>query len=411
MRPIDANTLNALSGSRAGDKITIYCWYDGRLAVPDPLPVSAWSFSWDIDRQVQSFNLTVTDADGKLAPWLLEDPLGVGGARLQVRYDVGGAGSINLGWYRIVASNPDERWHSYVIDEAGRVNADSPIPNGKKLVMVPGGASIDLTAYDVAQIAKMDRLLAPESPQGESPTIIGEIKRLLSDIAPVVTAAGVVDRAVNRTLVYEVERLDAVQDLCKRISCDYRMNGDGQFEIYPLAAQEPVAVLRGGPEGLLVKVDRSQKIDGLYNQFVADGTMETTNPDGTTQRVPIRGIATVTTGPLRYGGPHGRVPKFYESPMLINQNDCDSYAREMMLTQLSGLTVDLKVVALPLPHLQQGDFVQIGNPVVNGQEVQLVGRVKTMDLDSFGMTADEMPLTVQCSYSDVQTVIGGVDRG
>jgi hypothetical protein len=410
MRQIDSNTLNALAGSRAGDQVVAYVWYAGSLAYPDPLPVTSWGFSWDITRQVQRFDCVVADPDGKLTPWLLEDPLGVGGSRLQVRWDVGAAGSVNMGWYRIAGSVPEERWHSYIITESGRVNPDSPIPPDKKLVMVTGGATISLSAYDFALIAKKDELLAPESPPAGA-TIVSEIKRLMRDIAPVSTAAGVVDRAVSPSLVYEKDRLDAVQDLCNRISCDYRMNGDGQMEVYPLAQQAPVAVLRGGPEGMLVKVDRAQDMEGLYNRFVVDGTRKVTGPDGSTLDIPVRGLAEITAGPLSVNGPHGRVPKAYSSRMITSQQDADDYALEMMQTQIAGLTVDLKVIALPLPHLQQGDWVQVGNPVVNGQEATLTGRVKAMDLRSNGTAPDRMTLTVQCSYADVQAVIGGIDRG
>lgn len=119
---MDANTLNALTGSRSGDGVTVWVWYDGQLALDEPLPVDSWSADWDTTRQVQQFNLSVSDTDGKLAPWLLEDPLGVGGALLQVTYQVGGAGTVNLGWYRIGQSQPVEHWHSYTIDDFGNVH-------------------------------------------------------------------------------------------------------------------------------------------------------------------------------------------------------------------------------------------------------------------------------------------------
>lgn len=406
MRVIDDNTLNALKGSRAGDKLTVYAWYNGRLSYPDPLPIAKWDMDWDIGRQLQKFSCTVADKEGELAPWLLEDPLGVGGGLLQVRYDVGGAGTINMGWYRIAGSAPSERWHSYLIDSKGYVNADSPIPTGKELVYVSGGATIAVTAYDLALNAKNDRLLAPESPPagGAAPTVVSEIQRLMRDTAPVVTVTGVSDRTVSRNIVYERERLDAVQDLAKRIFCDYRMNGDGQMEIYPVTQQAPVAVLQGGPEGLLVKVDRSQSIDGLYNRAVVDG-LDDSDP---AHSIPIRSVAQIDSGPLSVYGPHGRIPEFYSSNMISSQTDADNYAETMIATQLSGLTVDLRVTALPLPYLQQGDWVRVGNPVVNGKPVDLVGKVKTMNLQQGdGLAAGPMELTVQCSYWQVQSAIGG----
>lgn len=406
MRPIDQNTLNALTGSRSGDGITVYVWYGGQLAYPDPLPVSAWQMDWDVTRQIQTLSLDVTDKDGKLAPWLLEDPLGAGGSRLQVIYRVGGAGVVNMGWYRITNPKPAETWRRYVIDAAGQVNIDSPIPNGKAHVLIPGGATVKVTADDLGIIIANDQLLAPDSPQGASPTILSEIRRLLADRVPVVTAAGVVDRAVNATLIYQQDRLNTVQDLCSRIGCAYRMNGNGQFEVYPLATQTPAWTIKGGAEGVLVDVNRSQSITGLYNVFITNGTATVNG-----QQVPVRGVAQISAGPLRAGGPHGNYPTFYTSTMLTTQAECNAYAITMRDTQLAGLTMDLAVTCLPNPALQEGDWVTVANPVVNGQTATLNGKVKTMSLKSAGTSVDRMALTVQCSYTDVQAAIGGVYRG
>jgi hypothetical protein len=411
VRLIDSNTLNALNGSRAGDRITVYAWYNGQLAYPDPLPVSAWSMDWDATRTVQTMTLDVTDKDGKLAPWLLEDPLGVGGTRLQVTYQVGGAGTINMGWYRITQSAPAETWRAYIINNAGQINTDSPIPNGKSLAVIPGGATIHLTADDLGVVIGNARLLAPDSPQGSAPTILSEIRRLLTDIVPVATTAGVTDRAVNKTLIYQQDRLAAVADLCSRITCDYRLNGNGQFEVYPITAQAPVWAVKGGPEGALVQVARDQKIDTLYNIFVAQGTATVTKPDGTTQQVPIQSIAQITTGPLRVNGPHGNYPTFYSSTMLTTQAECDAYAQTMRDTQLHGLTTDLQVTCLPNPAIQQGDWVTVASPVVNNQTVTLAGKVKTMHLASNGNSVAPMTLTVECTYADVQAALGTVNRG
>jgi hypothetical protein len=355
--------------------------------------------------------LDVTDRDGSLAPWLLEDPLGVGGTRLQVTYQVGGAGVVNLGWYRIAESLPNETWRSYIVDSAGQVNTDSPIPTGKALTVISGGATIHLTADDLGLLISNARILAPGSPQGPSPTIVGEIRRLLADIVPVVTTAGVTDRAVNTSLVYTDDRLAAVADLCSRISCDYRMNGNGQFEIYPVTPQAPVWTVKGGPEGALVQVGRDQKITGLYNVFIANGTGTVTKADGTTQQVPLQSIAQITAGPLRVNGPHGNYPTFYTSTMLTTQAECDAYAATMRDTQIRGLTTDLTVTCLPHPALQQGDWVTVASPVVNGQTVTLNGKVKTMHLQSAGTTVAAMVLTVECTYADVQAALGKVNRG
>lgn len=394
MRPIDDDTERALSGSRAGDRLVVWCWYGGRLAVEEPLPVSAWGLSGDTGRKAASLSLSVDDPSGELAPWLLEDPLGVGGARLQCTYIVGGAGSIPLGWYRITRSEPSEQWRAYLIDEGGTVTPDTPVPDGKRLAVVPGGASVSVSADDLAVVLDLDRLIAPESPPA-SATVVSEIQRLCAGILPVKVSAGITDVGVSEQLVYDGQtpRLEAIQDLAARVSAGVRLDGDGFLNVYPVTS-EPVAVLKGGPEGLLVRVDRSQDISGLYNRFIVDGTADSERP--------VRAVADVAAGPLRVGGPHGTVPKFYSSQLIATQDQAEEYAKELRDTQLAGLTTDLKVTCAPLPHLEVGDWVSVFNPVVDGRVVSLDGRVVALSLRGGADGTQAMDLTVQCSYTAVQ---------
>lgn len=403
MRTIDDATVNALNGSRQTDTITVYNWYGGTPVSEDPLPISSWSLDYDVGRQIQTFSCTVADKDGKYVPWLLEDPLGVGGAELQVIYNVGGAGSVNMGWYRITAPDPEDRWRHYIIDEAGTVNVDSPIPNGKRSAFASSGSTIQIAAADRAINIKNNKLLSPSSPKIGTPTAISEITRLTEDIVSVVTASGVVDEAVSKRMIYERERLDAVEDLCSLIACAYRMNGDGMLEIYPLEQAVSQWHIRGGPEGVLVRVRHGQQLDGLYNVFVAEGT--------TAAGHPVRGIARITEGPLRVDGPHGTyVTPPFESPALDSQARVNLHAARMRDTFLRGLTVDLQITCLPHPGLQQGDLVTVAAPVVNGRVVELKGRIKRMLLASSGTTVSPMELTVECPYNEVQAVIGGINR-
>lgn len=400
MREIDGNSLRALWGSRPADTLRVYAWYEGELSWDDPLPITSWSFSWDITRQVQTMSLTVEDSTGELAPWLLEDPLGVGGARLQVMYDIGGAGTVNMGWYRITNSAPDELWRGYIIDNLGQINRNSFVPNNKMQVFATGGATIQLQAADLGIHIKNNRLVAPQSPPGVAPTAISEIRRFVHNVCPVKVLPGVTDAAVNKKTIYEVERLDAIEDLCNLIGAAYRMNGDGFLEVYPVAEQTPVWQIQGGADGAMLKVNREQSIDGLYNAFIAEGTTEGDAPR------PIRGVAYISDGPLRHNGPHGSYPTFYNSSMITTQAQANAYAKTMRDTQLRGLRTELLVSCLPHPALQQGDWVTVASPIVNRQIVTLNGRVKKMDLTSGG----PMSLVVDCSYTDVQRIMSAVVR-
>jgi hypothetical protein len=403
LRTLDTNTTNTLAGSRPGDTITVWCWYGGHLAFPDPLPINSWGLSYDTTRQIQTLDIEVDDPDGTKAPWLLEDGLGVAGSKLQVFYNVGGASSIPYDWFRISKSVPKERWRSYVITNQGVKNVDSQIPSGQSLKFASGGASVKIKAETLPRNIAISKFLAPVSPAAGSPTVVSEVKRLLTDIMPVTVAAGVVDQSVPTNLVYPDDRLNAVQDLCKRLGADYRTNGAGQLEIYPIQSA-PVWTLAPGPEGFLMDVDRGMSLDGLYNVFVVDGTAS--------GQTPVRGKAEVTGGALKTGGDHGTYPAFYSSQLITTQAQADAYAATMRDTQLKGLTTELSVTCLPHPGLQQGDWITVQVPAPTpATTVSFPARVRTIDLKGKDGTVEPMTLGLDASYSDVATVLAGVTRG
>lgn len=405
MRALDANTTAALAGSRPGDTITCWVWYNGQLAYPDPLPVGAWSVSYDTTRQVQTLTLEVPDADGTRAPWLLDDPLGVGGSRLQVFYNVGGAGSFPYDWFRIAQADPQELWRTYLVTNQGVVNVDTPTPNGQSVRWASGGAKITLKADSLTRNIANAKFLAPSSPASGSPTAVSEIKRLLTDIMPVKVLAGVTDVAVPATLVYPQDRLNAVQDLAKRMGADVRTNGSGILEVYPIAYSSSVWTLKPGTEGFLIDVSRSMKLDGLNNVFVVDATGSGSN------QVPIRGISRVMGGPLRDGGPHGSYPVFFSSNLITSQSAADAYANTMRDTQLAGLMVPLVATCLPHPGLQQGDWITVQCPTASGGTVSFPARVRALDLKGHDSTVDAMTLGLDATYADVANALAAPSFG
>jgi hypothetical protein len=97
----------AFAGSTADARMQFNVWYDGRLVAAD-VPVANWSQDWDRTRQiVGQTKATVLDDDGTLTPWGVGDALGVAGSILQTQLTAGGT-SINVGYQRITASEPEE---------------------------------------------------------------------------------------------------------------------------------------------------------------------------------------------------------------------------------------------------------------------------------------------------------------
>ena len=404
MLPIDDVSRAALDGSRPADELVVWAWYDGDLAWPDALGVASWSLSGssDASEKVQrKLSLTVADPDGSLSPWLFDDPLGVGGVVLQVIYRVGGAGALNVGWFRVEGNAPDGMVNGYTVPEYGYQEADSASAPHERRLFAFSGAVVKVDAVDLTADVDRDRFLAPQSPRGSSPTVLGEVARLASDHFPVVVDAGVTDSSVSRKLVYDRERLEAVQDLLANVSARFRMGGDGEMHVYPMTGTAPV--WRVEPGAGLVNVHRTQTIDGLYNCWVVEGK------EGANGK-PVTGTAYLRTGPLRWDGPHGRVPYFYSSEMITNWGQARAYAETLRDRQAASYAVELDVETVPRPEIQAGDRIEVGCPMPAGHVVYLPGEVVSVSAGGSPVPGPTK-FTVSCAYADVVTATGTTPFG
>lgn len=397
---IDDVSRAALDGSRPADELIAWAWYDGALAWSEALSISSWSRSDSADGNAKvqrQFSLTIADPDGSLSPWLFHDPLGVGGTVLQIIYRIGGAGSLNLGWFRVEANTPDQNHVRYVIPEYGYVEPDSEQAPHERTIMVPAGGTVQLTAVDITADVDRDKLLTPESPK--TATVLGEVARLIGDHFPVVIEDGVTDTSVAKTLVFEKERLEACQDLLASVNARYRMGGDGEMRVYPITPG-PV-VWRVEPGAGLVKISRAQTIDGLYNMWVVTG-----KEDGTGR--PISAIATIKSGPLRVDGPHGRVPFFFESEQITSVPEAGAYAQTLRDRQDQTYAVELTVETVPRPEIQAGDRIEVGCPVKEGHTIYIPGEVTSIQASGSPIPG---PTTfkVSCSYSDIFDALARTD--
>lgn len=391
MRLIDDATSVALQGSRPADALLVWAWRDGKLMVPEPLQVTSWSFTDEAGDTVkvgQRLTLTVADPDGRLGAWKFEDPLSVAGTQLRVVYRVGGAGAVNFGWFRVVGNEPVEAHDSRVLPEYGLVTPDSELaPHERQRFTTSGVVKID--AVDLTFDPDQDRFEAPESPPANA-TVLSEFQRLTRDYFPTVVDEGVVDVPVSRQLVFDRERLEACQDLLSRISARYRMGGDGECHVYP-ASNTPV--FRVEPGNALVSVGRRQSVTGLYNRWVVEGK-------DANHGSPVRAAVSIEAGPRRWGGPHGKVPYFYQSEMIGSFDQAARYARELRAKFVETLAVSLEVEMTPHPALQGGDRIEVGCPVPDGHVAYFSGVITA--IRRAGTTVPlGTSLTVSCSYGDV----------
>lgn len=373
----------------------MWAWRGGSLVLPEPLDVISWSGQDQSGESVkvnQQMFLTIADPTGELGAWRFDDPLGVGGTELQFIYRVGGAGAVNYGRFRITANDPDEVIDWRPVDEYGYDQPDSMLGPHKRMRPVVT-AVVKLEAVDLTYNADRDKLEGPESP-GVDATALGEFRRLMGDHFPVVVDPGVEDVSVSRLLVFDKERLEAGQDLLSRIGAKYRMGGDGECHVYPWNA---APVWRVEPGKCLVSVARKQSIDGLYNRWVVEGKEVGTD-------APVQAVISIDSGPLRFGGDHGKAQTFYTSEMITSYAQAQAYGEELRDQFLSSLAIELQVQTSPRPELQAGDRIEVGYPLPAGHVAYFLGTITGIRRDGANVPGGTS-LTVSCSYMDVITAL------
>ncbi|WP_127572792.1 hypothetical protein [Georgenia faecalis] len=390
MRDITPEALAALTGDRSRDRLLVTPWLDGAITWPGPLPVASWSIDWNRSRQIQGqVSLTVADEDGRLAPWMVDDVLGVGGPRLTCSLLIAGVGEeVMLGRYRITDAAPAQSWRSQRtvrgFDDQGLPVVTTEPPRWTS------GGTVAVKADDETWGVQAADFLAPEVVVHQG-SILAEIERLTDGIVTVSVADGVTDGTVPASVAYEGGRIDALGTLVRALGAQYRMTGDGQLHIFPATPGEPVWVIAPGEDGVLIDFARSYSAADFVNTVVVEGK----SPDNK----PLIGVAREMFGPLRTTGPHGLVPARRQSDILDTQAKVNQAAGTYLASAIRDRAIVLPVTCLPNPALEVGDVATLSTPVGD-----LTGPVETMRLSGGAAGVNAMELGITVSFEQVQVI-------
>jgi hypothetical protein len=357
LQAITDDYLDALTGSFEW-VVRVDAWRDGRLVAGD-LPVSGGSLTVTEGQAIRSrLNVEITDPDGEFTPRTPSDALAPFGSELNVRLGIRVGPyveSFSQGWFPIQSCSTEESFASYVRpDEPGVVYRSSR------------GATTRVECVDRAQTIAEDRFIGREQPFYTSVT--NEVSRLLNGRVPFAGAGdGVGVVAIPTTLTYDDDRLKAVTELADLADADLVMQPNGTALLVSRANGAKVWDLPEGEAGVRVSLSRTMNRDGVYNAFVARG-------QASDQRV-LQAVELITSGPLEYDGPFGRVPYFMSSPLLTSDAAVAAAARTG-LARISTLKPQAVTVDCVLnPALQVGDVVRL--PLERGS---VDGRVTGMAL-------------------------------
>lgn len=395
MRDIAPEDIEALTGSRTGDRVVATSWYDGALTHAD-LPVTSWRMQWSGTRQVQAQgDLTVADPEGVLLPWGVDDPLGVGGALVRLTYIHGLTGNETLiGEYRITRTDVAE---SYEFQRVVTGHDQDGLPIYALELVPRRSGEVTASLDDLTWGVGAAEFLGPESVRVTN-SVVGEIERLCDGIVPVAAHPSIEDASVPSGITYDGSRLDAIGSLVNAIDAKYRMSGDGVLELIPVDPGPSVWDIAPGEDGVLVDFGRSYSADELINTAVVEGKTDDDDP--------LIGVARETSGPLSVDGPHGLVPAFRQSDILTTQASVDRAAQTYLRRFVRDRSITLPITCLPHPGLQIGDTVRLRLPVGD-----LTGPITEMSLSGNEDGLDPMQLGIVVDLETVQMIAARLRRG
>lgn len=139
----------------------------------------------------------------------------------------------------------------------------------------------------------------------------------------------------------------------------YAGRGPAQFVIAPRAGVDdpPRWQLAVGEEGgNLISVARTRSVEKTYNRVFAKG--ETNNSSSSTAAPIPTGEALISDAddPLVYGGPFGRVTRFYTSSLLKTNEQCVAAAAGL-LREAKGTEAEFKFTSLVNPALDSDQVI------------------------------------------------------
>lgn len=209
------------------------------------------------------------------------------------------------------------------------------------------GSSLTLKLADLFYVTSRERFAAPSTPSDLS-SVYAEIGRLTG--LPVIVS--VPDAAITRSVTYDENRLDAVLELAKILDGHAYVTPDGGVSIAPNQWGPPVTGLSMGAQGTIHRADPDDMTDSrVYNQVVVRSWDD--------QQATILATAEVEAGPLRYGGPMGRVPYFAASQYVVTKEQAQEYA-DALLPQVSVMpAVTYTIQCAPDPRLEVWDVVTV----------------------------------------------------
>lgn len=245
--------------------------------------------------------------------------------------------------YGIVLPSGDTEWVPLIFGLLDSAQRQRPLS---------GSGEVTVSLVDLSAQVAEDRFDTPTQTVSGA-TVVAEITRLIHETLPNVT---VTDRTGSTQLapVLDMERerwRDGVEKLAEAIAAEVYFDQQGVAVIRPVPTLDdpPVWRVTSGEMGNLLTARDTLSRQRVYNRVIVSGQRS----DGT---APAYAVVTDTTSPTYWGGPFGKRPRFYTSPLLTTNGQCTTTGQSL-LARAQGAGVVVEHETLVNPALEPGDVV------------------------------------------------------
>jgi hypothetical protein len=344
--------------------------YTSTFGIVPNLPVAGGSVTADATSKVRR-TATITIADPTLWPANPTDMLSPLGSELLIEYGI------------VIPGMADPEWIPLIT--GGITKAARTLPTGSQ--------GIPITLADRSARVAEDRFISPGQVGGGSTTVVQAITALVQHTLPGVVVIDLTgSTAIAPTLDVDKDRWDAVEQLADAIGAEAFFDQLGRLvvRLQPTLAGPTVWEINTGSRGVLVERSDEATRDLVYNEVVATGQ----RTDGTSP-VFADVVDTDPSSPTYWGGPFGKKPRFYSSPLLTTTLQATN-AATALLERVRGQQASVSLTAITNPALEPGDVIKVRtsstpqahviDTVVTSLEVrtaqQITTRSKTLPAES-----------------------------
>jgi hypothetical protein len=345
--------------------------YNGAIVVPD-LQVTGGSVTMQADDLSRSSlsGLTYIDRNRTLLPDTPNSVLGVYGHEINIYRGVRFSGSdyspdvieeALVGKFRVQSLNAEEIW--------SRPDGEAYHSPAEWLYV---GSLVSADGQDRAANIIDARFINAEQPLSGN-SVQDEIIRICDDIIEVDTSNWYTlpDKTPPSSIAYQEDRGDALADLAQAIDCRVFVTRDGLLRLEPIGELPNSLLGTERPIPAVQSISTTTTRDGIYNAVVARG-------EEIDNAYPVQGFHPDDdpSGRTTWGGPFGRVPYFYASPILGTPQAAELAAETRMKNLIKGRERKFTLTGVPDPTLDPNDYVRV---VLPGRE-PFPGKIESITL-------------------------------